>query len=165
MVGAPPGPMAAPPATPKSDPSSCPRSGGISCGCASSAFPSACPWLAALAVGGVGPEVEKEKEDEVWEEEEDDDDEDVVEVDVDDDEEVTGWPAVREKQTKWLNATVTSTSDPLTAGNGTDTTHLPICPGSRSCPTKPLIIWLSAAGLNACWKMLKFQIGLVASVN
>lgn len=29
-----------------------------------------------------------------------------------------------------------------------------ICPGSRSCPTSPLIIWLRAAGLNAwpgCW--------------
>lgn len=40
----------------------------------------------------------------------------------------------------------------------------PICPGSRSCPTSPLIIWLRAAGLKACgeavfnqsaqWKLL-----------
>lgn len=110
MVGAPPGPTAVPPAIPKSDPSSCPRSGGISCGCASPAFPSACPWLPALVVGGVGPEVEKEKEvEEVWEEE--DEDEDVVEVDVDDDEDVTGWPAVKEKQT--VKCEVTPTSDPL----------------------------------------------------
>lgn len=110
MVGAPPGPTAAPPATPKSDPSSCPRS-GISCGCASPALPSACPWLPALAAGGVGPAVEKEKEAvEVWEVEEEEeevvveeDDEDVVGVDVVDDEDVTGWPAVKEKQRRWLN--------------------------------------------------------------
>lgn len=28
--------------------------------------------------------------------------------------------------------------------------NLPICPGTKSCPTSPLIIWLRAAGLKGC---------------
>lgn len=113
MVGAPPGPTAAPPATPKRDPRSCPRSGGISCGWASPGLPSGCPWLPALAVGGVGPEVEKEKEDEeVWEGEvkEEEVEVEVVGVDEDEDEDVAGWPAVTREGT--VECEVTLTRDP-----------------------------------------------------
>lgn len=100
MVGAPPGPTAAPPPTPKRDPRSWPRSGGISWGWGSLALLSG--WLLALAAGGVGPEVEKEKEEEVWEVEVN---EEEVEVGVDED--VTVGPAVKKKRFSEFTVTLT----------------------------------------------------------
>lgn len=53
----------------------------------------------------------------------------------------------------------------LIADDWTVRTNVPICPGSRSCPTKPLIIWLRAAGLNACGENIEIQLSRVASVD